>query len=462
MILKINTFLIIWAFLVKGCYATETQEDNFDLAIIGAGVSGVSHAYYLKKENPNLKIALFEKDGHIGGKCFSYIDPQGRAHDMGSIEETAIHHVIRELADEAGIQRFPLIPIREENAAGYSCSSLSFLNSIWNYTRICNAHKVSESWNFVDFAEDTVRTMSLEQLIKTYDLEPMRIIFERAFRLYGYGQLDQIPAGIAFSYIDTELILANGMQKIPLLGKIYGMHRPLPTSLLQEGFQRIFQNLVVQMQDTPCPLQVFLNTKIDRIDSTDKGVIVQAGSQQLWTARAAYVTSGWQHIVMPGIPQQVSEVFQSLIHENYGTTVFKTVSSLPYEGIMDYRVQQGLAPLMYGPKFSQDYSRRFGIAYAYGTPEQGEEIFKALQSSLEKRGITVEGDQPLAQRQVTYNPRFPLQVIQKGVFQTLDYYQGTGNIFFGGAPLSFELTEAVAAFSKRMVPRIIQFFNKRP
>ena len=64
--------------MIFGAESENYQE--FDLAIVGAGAAGVSQAYYLKKENPDLKIAIFEKDSHIGGKCYSYIDDQGLAH----------------------------------------------------------------------------------------------------------------------------------------------------------------------------------------------------------------------------------------------------------------------------------------------------------------------------------------------------------------------------------------------
>ena len=104
----INNFKSIGTFLILSVsriiLASESTLD-FDVAIIGAGAAGISHAYYLKQENPELRIAVFEKDSHIGGKCFSYIDNQGKAHDMGALLEATNYRAIKELVDIAGISK---------------------------------------------------------------------------------------------------------------------------------------------------------------------------------------------------------------------------------------------------------------------------------------------------------------------------------------------------------------------
>ncbi|MEO3959986.1 FAD-dependent oxidoreductase [Chromobacterium piscinae] len=43
-------------------------EENFDIAIVGGGVSGVYCAWRLKQTNPGQKIAVFEASDHIGGR----------------------------------------------------------------------------------------------------------------------------------------------------------------------------------------------------------------------------------------------------------------------------------------------------------------------------------------------------------------------------------------------------------
>lgn len=42
-----------------------------NIAIIGGGISGLTTAFYIKNENPNVKITIFEKDKTLGGKMKS-------------------------------------------------------------------------------------------------------------------------------------------------------------------------------------------------------------------------------------------------------------------------------------------------------------------------------------------------------------------------------------------------------
>jgi hypothetical protein len=56
-------------FEAGGCMSTsfwldrtpQTEKKNFDVVIVGAGITGLSTAYWLEKEDPSLKIAVVEK-----------------------------------------------------------------------------------------------------------------------------------------------------------------------------------------------------------------------------------------------------------------------------------------------------------------------------------------------------------------------------------------------------------------
>jgi len=47
------------------------KNEHIDIAIIGAGVSGVYSAWKLKKKYPNKKIVVFEGSDHVGGRLFT-------------------------------------------------------------------------------------------------------------------------------------------------------------------------------------------------------------------------------------------------------------------------------------------------------------------------------------------------------------------------------------------------------
>ncbi len=44
--------------------------------IVGAGIAGLSCAYFLKKKNPKCKTVVYEAAGRIGGRCYSFEDKE--------------------------------------------------------------------------------------------------------------------------------------------------------------------------------------------------------------------------------------------------------------------------------------------------------------------------------------------------------------------------------------------------
>ena len=52
------------------------KNEHIDIAIIGAGVSGVYSAWKLKQKYPNKKIVVFEGSDHVGGRLLSVKPPE--------------------------------------------------------------------------------------------------------------------------------------------------------------------------------------------------------------------------------------------------------------------------------------------------------------------------------------------------------------------------------------------------
>ncbi|HWT03911.1 MAG TPA: NAD(P)-binding protein [Pyrinomonadaceae bacterium] len=50
-------------------------DERIDIAIVGAGVSGVYSAWRLKQSDPSLKVVLFEGSRRIGGRLLSVRPP---------------------------------------------------------------------------------------------------------------------------------------------------------------------------------------------------------------------------------------------------------------------------------------------------------------------------------------------------------------------------------------------------
>lgn len=42
------------------------------VAIIGAGITGLSSAYFIKKQDPSIEVTIFEASNRVGGKIQTY------------------------------------------------------------------------------------------------------------------------------------------------------------------------------------------------------------------------------------------------------------------------------------------------------------------------------------------------------------------------------------------------------
>ena len=179
---------------------------------------------------------------------------------MGAIEEAVNYSVMKELIDLSGVERIPRPALQLNSSQQFGiCERLI---AMWRYIRLCQSHKVKEHWNFSDFNTNPVRMTPLDVLIKDYHLDPIKEIFEVAFKSYGYGEFNKILSGTAFSYLDTSVVISSIVHKYPILKTLFGRVFPAPVVFLKQGFQRVFQNLVLDMQKQTVPLKMFLGTSI--------------------------------------------------------------------------------------------------------------------------------------------------------------------------------------------------------
>src|SRR3954469_12412818 len=70
---------------------------DVDIAVVGAGFTGLWSAYYLKKADPSLRVAVLEKEiagygasGRNGGWCYGHLNGSLEAYAKGSTRELAV------------------------------------------------------------------------------------------------------------------------------------------------------------------------------------------------------------------------------------------------------------------------------------------------------------------------------------------------------------------------------------
>lgn len=87
------------------------MRNNFDVIIIGAGLSGLSVAHFLGKQRPELKVAIIEKENRPGGaiRTFKKDGFQGEWGPHGFLNNTPeSRQLLRDIGLEAEMQTAPL------------------------------------------------------------------------------------------------------------------------------------------------------------------------------------------------------------------------------------------------------------------------------------------------------------------------------------------------------------------
>lgn len=80
------------------------NEDELDVAIIGAGAAGTNLGYRLIQARPDWRIAILERSGRIGGRLWSVpVDGLSKPIELGGMRFMSGHVLVQSIVDELGI-----------------------------------------------------------------------------------------------------------------------------------------------------------------------------------------------------------------------------------------------------------------------------------------------------------------------------------------------------------------------
>tara|TARA_Y100000022_G_scaffold167492_2_gene152307 strand:+ start:2713 stop:4065 length:1353 start_codon:yes stop_codon:yes gene_type:complete len=96
---------------------------NYDIVIIGGGISGIYSMYNLKKKYPKLKVLLLEKDERFGGRVYSFnkkVDNIDYIMDLGAGRIGHHHKLMVSLIKELKLEKFIFNISNTENYIEYN------------------------------------------------------------------------------------------------------------------------------------------------------------------------------------------------------------------------------------------------------------------------------------------------------------------------------------------------------
>lgn len=252
------------------------KDRNDRIAIIGAGPAGLATAWFLK-QNGFRNVTVFERHGRVGGLCFT-INDGCRAFDLGANYITLGYRETRKLARAVGAKTYrarPYIAVRiPESGEGPlpPPGELPWLEmtDVVREVRDSDGNPVRDpdgsirrvgwvrfAWAIVRFFVERWKVrgaidrpnldrihqrpdlcVSFGEWLRARGLEDLRSLFSIPITLMGYGEIDEIAAPYALTYMSLGTFASMVIRQVPLVGLLF----PWPRRFVL-GFQRMWEAL---------------------------------------------------------------------------------------------------------------------------------------------------------------------------------------------------------------------------
>ena len=171
---------------------------EYDIVIIGGGISGIYTMYNLIKKYPKLKVLLLEKNSRYGGRIYTYcekVNGKDYCMDFGAGRLGFHHKLIMELLDNLKLNK-KIIPI--PNSKDYyevknnkGVNKTDYKNEIMNKLfEFINSGKIK------NLSNSFLQKLTLNELLKKYNLssftKKVEDVFEYYQDLYHYNAYDVV------------------------------------------------------------------------------------------------------------------------------------------------------------------------------------------------------------------------------------------------------------------------------
>jgi hypothetical protein len=432
------------------------------IGIIGAGAAGLTAAHFLKKLG-YVNITVLEKEGRIGGKCCS-LTYQGKSFDLGANYITSSYRQVKKLAREyeanmytegplhafdAGTNQFMSLltaVTKDSSFFRVSWQSIKYIFKRWRLQKIISAKHVG----FKHISQHPELTQSFQQWLQANGLSALEPVFSIPISLMGYGNLHEIPAAYALTYMRTGTFI--NLMLAAISPKILGY----PKRFIL-GYERLFEKI-------SWGLEVFTNVEIRSINR--KGVLeidAIVHEQALNKIVSTPKTFAFDHLVAA----TPFPVFVSLLAD--ATKEEKELAALvqvnPFV-VTTYPVDQSAQlfactfclpqpalgdPFVVTRQFAGNNLVSFYTRFTQQEPIAKEKILENNKRFAEKMALS-----PLPASYCTYStwayfPHVDSAAMQAGFYDRLEALQGQQQIFYTGGLHAFELVECITDYSKALI-----------
>jgi hypothetical protein len=429
------------------------------IGIIGAGAAGLTAAHFLKKGGYE-NITVLEKEGRVGGKCCS-LTYGGKSFDLGANYITSSYRQVKKLAREYDAamytegplhafdvttnQFLPLLKAVTKNSSFFTvlCQSIKYVWKRWLLQKTISV-------GFKNISRYPKLTQPFKQWLQANGLQALEPVFSIPITLMGYGDLDDIPAVYALTYmrIGTFINLLLAAINPKILG--------YPKRFIQ-GYQRLFEKMSWEQE-------VLTNVEIRSIRRKGPVEIDTIVHEQFLNKTVSTPkTFVFDHVIVATPFPVFIELLADATHEEKGLAALVQIN--PFV-VTTYTVKDAAKlfactfslpqpalgePNVVTRQFANNDLVSFYTRYTQQQPISKEQVLENNKRFAEKMSL-----QPLPVDYFTYSdwayfPHVDTPAMQAGFYDRLEALQGQQAIFYTGGLFAFELVEPITCYSRSLI-----------
>lgn len=403
------------------------------IGVIGAGVSGLTCAHYLK-EAGYTHVTVLEREPRVGGKCCS-VPVGNRVYEMGAVLGTRDYTTTLELMRSVDVRGGPTEGENYYDTDGHRTDMFRW----YQYPRLLWLLLLNYAWltqvKYQRINEPGLAGIhpdlyeSFGPFARRHGLHSLERVLTPAFTGFGYGYFDEVPTAYVMKYLDLPTIQA--------------LRFPEGRIIWPDGIETLWARLA-QQHDVRTGITV-------RQVARHETVVVQTDQDAL-EFDALILTSPLDEALhfLDASPTE-RRLFSAIRYYDYWVLLCEASGLPPGTG----HLPAHFVPEQCGHVLLW-YKRRPGdplcTLYVLGDfALTEEEITGNCAADLQRMGATL--DRVVQVRRWKYFPHMSSDDMAAGYYNTLEGLQGTAHTYYAGEVMSFASIEVCARYAKALVAR---------
>ena len=399
-----------------------------NIAVIGAGPSGLSAAFELERQGA--KVTIYEKNAAAGGQCCSY-EVDGKYYDMGAIIGFDHNSLYTELINNWPVRKQALLG--ERRGARYSkFGRMGKRGRAWHVRILFQLIKytILYPWNFKQpgVKNDNKFSEVTSDFVKKRQSKEFTDNTDMIFTPYGYGYMSEVPALYYLKYCDPKTL--------------WSMLKRKSMFTFTEGYQNFWKQVAADFN-------VIYEADIKKITRDTDAVFVASG-KNVEKYDGLIVATPLQHLhTYLDCSTLEKELFSKIETYDYRTYLCRVKGSFDrpfYHHLNNFNKSRAGHVMMWA---AQHGDTGVLLAYVQADGIRSQDIYQQLRDSLEMMGGELVDI--IQERSWEYFPHVKTAGLESGFYKDLELLQGKNRMLMVGEIFNFSTVWKCVEWSRSLV-----------